>query len=159
MSRVLVPTIVLCFAVIALTGCFSSKPVIPTGAENGAAPTLGSIEVSSRSLGQLTVAPTACTAGSRQFFLGGDFADEKNGVVVRLAVDPVASPAVRVFSAAAPFDKSIVFHRKECSVFHFSLDSTGWSINRVEDYRLTLNVDCSRNDESVRGTVSATHCH
>jgi hypothetical protein len=133
--------------------------VIPVAGEHATDPTLGSIQVSSPSLGERTLAPTSCTAGSRQFFLGGDFADEKSGVIIRLVVDPIASPAIRVFSAATPFDKNLVFHREECSSFHFSLDSTGWRINHIEDYRLTLNVDCSRNGETVRGSVSATHCH
>lgn len=161
MSRTLAPTLALCLFI--LPGCFSifsSKAILPEGtAAGGAAEALGSIEVSSSRLGKMTVAPTSCLAGARQFFLGADFTDEKADVVVRLVVDPLASPAVRVFSSTAPFDKSIVFHREECSVFHFTLDSTGWRINRVDDYRLTLNVDCSRNGESVRGKLSTTHCH
>ncbi len=137
--------------------CFSSKPTAVN--PESATGSLGSIAVSSARLGDLTVSPTLCMSGARQYFLGGDFVDEKGGAVVRLVVDPISGPAVKVFSADAPFDKSVAFRRDECSVFHFSLDSTGWRINRIDDYRLTLNVDCSRPGESVRGAVSATHCH
>ena len=161
MSRILVPTLAVCLLI--LPGCFSilsNKAIVPEGTAAGSATdALGSIEVSSSRLGQMTVVPTSCLAGARQFFLGADFADEKAGAVVRFVVDPVGSPAVRVFSSEAPFDRSIVFHREECSVFHFTIDSTGWRINRIDDYRLTLDVDCSRNGESVRGKLSTTHCH
>ena len=60
---------------------------------------------------------------------------------MRLVVDPLGDAAVRVFSAAAPFERSVVFRRGECGVFHFSLDSTGWSINDVDDYAVTLQLD------------------
>ena len=158
MSRIHVRTLAVCLLI--LPGCFSSKAIVPDGVAPGSATeALGSIEVSSSRLGRMTVVPTSCFAGARQLFLGADFADEKAGAVVRLVVDPVASPAVRVFSSEAPFDKSIVFHREECSAFHFTLDSTGWRINRIDDYRVTLDVDCSRDGESVRGRLSTTHCH
>lgn len=145
-------------AAVFCASCFSLNPA-PVGATNSGAPaTLGEIQVSSPRLGNVTVVPTDCTSGARQYFLGGDFVDPKSGVTVRLAVDPIGSPAIRVFSQAAPFDKSVAFRRDECSVFHFSLDSTGWRVNHIDDFRITLNVDCARGDESVRGTASSTHC-
>lgn len=154
-TRVLVPTL----ALAALTaGCFSSQPVSPVAGAPPAA--LGSLSLSSGALGDATIVPTACEAGDRQFFLGGDFLDEKTGLVVRLVVDPLEGPAVRVFRAEKPFEGSRVFHRPDCAVFHFSLDSTGVRINRVEDYRLTLDVDCrSRDGDRLSGQASTTHCH
>jgi len=65
---------------------------------------------------------------------------------------------VRVFSTEAPFDRSVVFRRSDCAVFHFSLDSTGWRVNDVEDYRVTLQLDCSRPGERVSGSASSSHC-
>ena len=121
---------------------------------------LGSFTVSSDRLGHLTVSPSSCTAGDRQFFLGGDFEDEKSGIVARLVVDPLEGPAVRVFATAAPFEKTAVFRSPECRVFHFSLDATGWRINRIRDYRLSLDLDCSNKEgDTLTGKVSAAHCH
>lgn len=121
---------------------------------------LGAFTVSSDRLGHLTVSPSSCTAGDRQFFLGGDFEDEKSGIVVRLVVDPLDGPAARVFATATPFEKTAVFRRPECRVFHFSLDTTGWRINRIQDYRLTLDLDCSNKEgDSITGKASAAHCH
>jgi hypothetical protein len=121
---------------------------------------LGSFALASERLGHVTVAPTTCTAGERQFFLGGDFEDEKAGVIVRLVVNPLDGPAARVFASAAPFEKAAVFRRPECRVFHFSLDTAGWRINRIQDYRFTLELDCSnRGGDSIIGKASVTHCH
>ena len=138
-----------------LSGCLSTKPVLPTSDQQA----LGSFTVSSPSLGQTLLVPSSCAAGDRQFFLGADFEDKGSGLVLRLVVDPLEGPAVRVFTTAAPFDNSIVFRRNDCKIFHFSLDTTGWRINRIYDYRITLQLDCSRNGEAIQGNASATHCH
>lgn len=139
--------------------CFPLKPAPVGGASDAATATLGTIHVSSPRIGEATIVPTGCTSGARQYFLGGDFIDAKSGMAVRLAVDPIGSPAIKVFPLSDPFNKSVTFRREECSVFHFSLDSTGWRVNHIDDYRITLNVDCARDGESVRGTASTTHCY
>ena len=85
--------------------------------------------------------------------------DSKNNLVVRLVVDPLDGPAVRVFNAAKPFEQTRVFRRRDCRVFHFSMDSTAWRINRVQDYRVSLELDCAREADSITGDASAEHCH
>ncbi len=146
--------------VLSFGGCFSARPIDSASGSAGEPQMLGSFALASERLGRVTVAPTTCTAGDRQFFLGGDLEDEKAGVIVRLVVDPLDGPAARVFASAAPFEKAAVFRRPECRVFHFSLDTTGWRINRIQDYRLTLELDCSNTDgDSIIGKASVTHCH
>lgn len=141
-------------------GCFSARPIGMTPDSTGEQSRLGSFALSSAYLGHLMLSPSSCTAGDRQFFLGGDFEDEKTGMIIRLVVDPLYGPAIRVFANAEPYEKSVVFHRPECRVFHFTLDTTGWRINRIRDYRLTLDLDCTNPEgDSITGTVSATHCH
>ena len=142
-----------------VTGCLSGKPVGESKASPSGSAALGSFTVSSEVLGNQVVAPVACTAGDREYFLGADFASLDGGLVIRLVVDPLDGPAVRIFAADAQFDRSVVFRRSECATFHFSLDSTGWRINEVNDYRLTLELDCSRSGESIKGSASTTHCH
>ena len=142
-----------------LVGCLSSRSVGDSKASPSEPSALGSFTVSSQVLGDQVVTPAACTAGDREFFLGADFKNQGANLVVRLVVDPLDGPAVRILSADAQFDRSVVFRRSECSVFHFSLDSTGWRVNEVNDYRLTLQLDCSRPGESIRGSASTTHCH
>ncbi|MFI5167545.1 MAG: hypothetical protein ACHQQS_13085 [Thermoanaerobaculales bacterium] len=143
-----------------LSGCLSSRPVPGSpGAPPSATEGLGSLTVASATLGDVTFSPSSCAGGDRQFFLGADFADPSHSLVLRLVVDPIEGPAIRLFNSEAEFDKSVAFRRSECSVFHFSLDTTGWRVNDVYDYRITVEVDCSRPGESISGSVSSTHCH
>lgn len=148
-------------ATLLSSGCFSlAGEPLPGAAGDGPSGVLGSVTVASPLLGNVTVAPTACASGDRQQFLGGDFTDPASGLVVRLAVDPLEGPGARVFAASEPFGKSVVLRRSDCAAFHFSLEETGWRVNDVRDYRLSLELDCALADgTTVHGSVSTTHCH
>jgi hypothetical protein len=139
--------------------CLAVHSITESGTQSSNGQVLGSFLIASETFGNQTFAPLICTAGDRQFFLGGDFKDQTSSLVLRLVVDPLDGPAVRLFSSETNFEKSVVFHRSNCSVFHFSLDSTGWRVNDINDYRLTLQLDCSRAGESINGIASTTHCH
>ena len=145
--------------IVLLAGCLAGRPVGDSHAVPGQPSALGSFTVASETLGNAVVAPSACSAGDREFFLGADFSGQDGNLVVRLVVDPLEGPAVRVYASDAEFERAVVFRRSECSVFHFSLGSTGWRVNEVNDYRLELQVDCSRPGESIKGSASTTHCH
>src|SRR6266566_5300200 len=114
---------------VILSACVTSSP---RAASDRAPALLGSFSLAGPTLGQQTLLPTRCSVGERQLFLGFDLHDEKSGIVARLVVDPVTGPVVRVFKASAPFDQTVLFRRSECRTFHFSLDSTGWRINRIQ---------------------------
>ena len=137
---------------VLLVGYLSSTPVTAPGS-------LGSFELSTPQVRQALVEPTSCTGGDRQLFLGADLKDEKSGMVIRLVVNPLEGPAVRAFAAAKPFEESLVFHRSDCRTFHFSLESTALRINRIQDYRFSLELDCAVGDATLRGTALAAHCH
>jgi hypothetical protein len=139
--------------------CLAVHSVTESGTQSSNGQELGSFSISSKIFGDQTFAPLFCTAGDRQFFLGGDFKDQSSSLVLRLVVDPLNGPVVRLFSSETNFEKSVIFHRSDCRVFHFSLDSTGWRINDIEDYRFTLQLECSRVGESIIGIASTTHCH
>lgn len=125
-------------ASVLLPACSSSAP----GGGSDHAEPLGTFTLAGPTLGAHTLRPRHCASGEREYFLGFDLIDAEEGVVARLVVDPVGAPLVRVFSSAAPFDKTVVFHRSECRLFHFSVDSTGWRINRIYQLNVSLEVDC-----------------
>ena len=117
---------------------------------------LGSFVISGPTLGRQTLAPTSCAAGERQVFLGVDLLDEAAGIVTRLVVDPATGPVVRVFKASA---RSSERPRSECRVFHFSLDSTGWRIDHIDELRMSLELDCQLSSgDSIDGTASDPGC-
>ncbi len=142
-----------------LASCLASRPVADPGTGDAAGQALGSFAVSSQLLGDATLAPTECTAGDRELFLGADLAAPGAPITLRLAVDPLEGPGVRVAASGAPLERAVVFRRSDCSVFHFTLESTGWRVNELNDYRLTLEIDCALPGERVRGSASSTHCH
>jgi hypothetical protein len=129
-----------------------------SGPGHGPSP-LGSFVIAGPTLGPRTVAPTSCAAGEHQMFLGVDLVDEHARIVTRLIVDPATGPLVRAFQAASPFDATVLFQRSECRVFHFSLDSTGWRIDHVDELRMSLELDCQLpSGDSIVGTASAPGC-
>jgi hypothetical protein len=148
-------------AIVALlcAGCFPSRPLEPVqDASTDAA--LGVFKFTPPRGETLTIEPTSCSAGDRQFFLGADFADPKTPVFVRLVVEPLEWPAVRVISPNAADDSPIVFRRPECKVLRATFEPTGWRINDVYDYRITIDADCTRADgTTLVGNASTTHCH
>jgi hypothetical protein len=141
-----------------MLACLAARPVEGERAGTEGAP-LGAFTIASQTFGDLILTATECAAGDRQSFLGADLTRPGAPVVLRLVVDPLEGPAVRLYAAQAMFDRSVVFRRSECRTFHFSIERTGWRVNDVEDIRLTLELDCARDGESVRGAASSTHCH
>lgn len=139
--------------------CHSGKAFSKLDSQSSKSQALGSFMITSKVLGNSVFTPSVCDSGDRQYFLGSDFKDQSSAIVLRLLVDPLHGPAVRMFSSEKPFDQSVVFHRSDCKVFQFSLDSTGWQLNDVYDYRVALQLDCSRDDESISGSASSPHCH
>ena len=59
-------------------------------------------------------------------------------------------PKRRLSAASAP----------AAPAFRFSLDETGWKVNDVRDYRLSLELDCALADgTTIHGSASTTHCN
>ena len=106
------------------------------------------------------MSPSVCTAGAREVFFGADFQDLASGLVLRLAVDPLSGPALRLFPTAAPLERNVLFRRSECRTFKYTLEATGWRVGTVQDYRASLEVDCTNaSGDSISGTAAAAHCH
>jgi len=142
--------------------CAPRQPAASDGPTPAAAEhaSLGDLRITPGGSGPLTLSPSVCKAGARELFYGADFEDPASGLVVRLAVDPLSGPALRVFPRTAPLEKNLLFRRSECRAFRYSLDATGWRVGTTQDYRVSLDVDCTNaSGDSISGRVSADHCH
>lgn len=147
----------LILATACLAACASAPP-ISVGASQGGAP-LGTLAVSTPAFGQQSLRPTTCHSGERDYFLGFDLGDDTSGVVTRLIIDPATGPVIRVFAVDAPYDKTVLFRGPQCRVLHFSLESTGWRINRADELNVSLDVDCRLpSGESIVGKAATTDC-
>ncbi len=147
----------------ALLGCFSTAPGLAahsagqgSGESQGA---LGSFEVASVGAPPGRIAPASCVAGDRELFLGADLVDPGTKLVVRLVIDPLDGPALRIYDADAPFDRSVLFFREDCATFELDLEPTGWIVNDIVVRRLELKVDCeNETGATIRGSASAGRC-
>lgn len=146
-----------CFS--AATGLAAATAATAAGAADMAGPRLGTFAVASLGAPPGTIAPATCIVGDHELFLGADLVDPDTQMVVRLVIDPLDGPAIRVYDADAPFDRSVVFFRDECTTFEMELAETGSMVNNIAGRRLELEVDCENEDgATIRGRASAAGC-
>lgn len=141
-------------------GCFSSATgLAATRATAEPGQRLGGFEVSSIGAPPGTIAPATCVAGDHELFLGADLVDPDTHLIVRLAIDPLYGPALRIYDADAPFDRSVLFFRDECTTFGMELGETGTTVNNIVERSLELEVDCENEDgATIRGSASVARC-
>jgi hypothetical protein len=125
------------------------KPSEATNTVAIAGPTLGTAELH----------PTSCASGNRWVFFGAQAEDARVGMGIRLVIDPIEGPVVRVFKFADDGENSIVLRRRDCTKFEFDFGRTGKSVNFVEEMKLGLDLDCkSKAGDFVVGSVEQTAC-
>lgn len=150
----------------AVLGCFSSAPRLSaTSASRGSGDagepggSLGAFDVASVGAPPGKVTPKSCVAGDHELFLGADLVDPGTKLVVRVVVDPLDGPALRVYDSATPFERSVLFFRDECTTFEMNLEPTGWIVNDIVVRRLQLNVECENEEgATIRGSAAAARC-
>ena len=147
-----------CPALLAVS-CVASPGIRP-GSDEGPPPveSIGRFEVSSAAVSRGIIVPTRCDAGDGEQFLGGDLRDESLGVTVRLVVDPLYGPALRVYDTRAPFERSVLFFEEECERFELSLVPTGEEINSIVVRELELEVDCENEEGATIYGRAAARC-
>lgn len=147
-------------ALVLLTfpACTSSGQLAYLSGHSADGTSLGSVTLASQSVGDVTFAPTRCSAGDTEQFLGGDFTDEKEAMILRFVIDPLYGPAVRAFSMKEPNDRTVVFRKNDCRTFAFHIERTGLSVNDVDEYRISLEVDCATSQGTLTAKVSSNNC-
>ena len=147
------PFLVLLFGLAFGAGCVSMP-----GAKTGDASVNGELAVAGPTFGETQLRVEQCASGEHQVFLGADFTGA-SPIVVRLAIDPLTGPGVRVYDSAQPFGKAFVVRQSECDHFHFSLERSNWRINDIWVLHLTLDIDCSTpSGDAIRGTIASASC-
>lgn len=140
----------------ALAGCIGTG----TGQLGRGEPaTTGSVAISGPTFGDVTLAPTACRSGENEVFLGADFSSPESPLVLRLAIDPLEAPGVRIFDRNDRSAKTLVMRKADCASFHFTLGRNGWQINDVYVLETSVELDCSLpGGDRVRGKVATASC-
>lgn len=153
------PGILVLVAPLLLAGCFSAYPgsdVATSASGPGGATGVGHFEVASFGEPRGEIVPVRCESGDLEHYLGGDLIDEEQQIAVRLVVDPLYGPALRVYDLETPFEHSVLFYSEDCVRFDMTLAPTGWIVNDVQVRKLDLAVECENEDgATIAGEVSA----
>ena len=148
---------------IALLGCIAALAGCITAGPPGERPPSvgGTLALSGPTFGPQTLGASEFRSGERELFLGADFSGAVGSpLIARLAVDPLSGPGVRIFRTSEPFATALLLRRSDCSVFHFSLERTGWRINDIYALRVSLELSCSLpSGDTVQGSLTAASCY
>jgi hypothetical protein len=107
------------------------------------------------SVGDRQYALAACRSGDREYFRGVDLADAAAQTRLRLLIDPMDGPRLRV--AGGGEERVIV---RSCRRLEARVDPTGWRVNRVRDVSGFVDADCTTDSGlEVHAHVQFTHCH
>jgi hypothetical protein len=97
-----------------------------------------------------------CYSGDRGYFLGVDLFGETEGTVLRVLVDPLGGPRLRLVRHGT----SEVFEGPDCQELRASVEPTGWRVNHVRDVRGSLEAACTNSSGSTfDARISFAHCH
>ena len=101
---------------------------------------------------------SACRSGDREYFLGVDLVDEGRGTFLRVLIDPIEGPRLKVFRGSA--QKAEVLGRGQCSELRASVRPTGWRVNHVRDVEGEVAAECTLSDgDRLEARVNFAHCH
>ena len=154
-----IPSTLFFVGMLLLVACGSSGQLAYSpGDHTGDGASLGTVTLASPKVGDVAFTPTSCTAGDNELFLGGDFIDENAGMILRFVIDPLHGPAVRAFSMKEPNDRTVVFRRSECRAFQFEIERTGLTVNDVDEYRISLQLDCATGEGNLKARVASDSC-
>jgi len=101
----------------------------------------------------------ACSSGDLQQFLGVDLVDRKAGAFVRLVMDPLEGPRLRV-AFRETGTRGLVLGPEQCSRLEAAARPTGWEVNTVRDVSGFVDAECTGGEgETIRVHVRFSHCH
>lgn len=135
-----------------LSSACASAPPRPSEA-------LNAVAISGPTLGAGELQPTSCASGDQWVFFGAQAVDERSGLGLRLVIDPIEGPVVRVFRTADDGERSIVLRRRDCSRFEYDFGRTGNSFNFVQEVKFSVDLDCkSKAGDFVVGNLAQEAC-
>ena len=101
-----------------------------------------------------------CRSGDREYFLGVDLEDETNHAFLRLLVDPMDGPRVRVAYGSGNARRNVILGPSSCRQLDARIQPSGWRVNRVRDFSGSLDAECTTDTGlDVQAHISFTHCH
>jgi hypothetical protein len=128
----------------------------------GALPNAGAAEVGSATLsvGEQRYQLDACRSGDRAHFLGVDLEDRQGVAGVRLVMDPIDGPRVRLALGRGEARQRVDLVPGRCRQFEANVRPTGWIVNTVRDVSGSIDAECSGDPgPAVSLHARFSHCH
>lgn len=99
-----------------------------------------------------------CHSGDHEYFLGVDLRDRAASAWVRLVIDPLDGPMLRIVEDEGRAEYRL--SRAQCAELRADLRETGWRVNHVRDYSGSLVAECTaRAGEQISVHARFEHCH
>jgi hypothetical protein len=118
-----------------------------------------SIEQATLTVGARQYRLAACGSGDLAHFLGVDLADEARVAFVRLVIDPIDGPRVRV-ALGEGLKETFVLDGDQCRQLEASVKPTDWQVNTVRDVSGYVDAECrSDGGQAVSLHARFSHCH
>ncbi len=119
-----------------------------------------SLEQATLSVGERQYRLDACSSGDLEYFLGVDLADQARTAVVRLVIDPIEGPRVRLDVREGEARERLVLEPAECRQLEARIEPTGWRVNTVRDFSGSVDAECRSGDgRAISLHVRFSHCH
>jgi hypothetical protein len=123
-------------------------------------PAAGLLPGATLSIGGQGYELVSCASGDRESFLGVDLADRKEQAILRLVVDPMEGPRLKVVVGGPGSRKSLALPSSSCRRLQARVEPTAWRANRVRDFSGFVDADCTSDTGiDVLARVRFTHCH
>lgn len=102
----------------------------------------------------------ACHSGDLEHFLGVDLIDRSGGATVRVVIDPIDGPRVRIEYGADGARQRVDPAPGRCRQFDADARATNWIVNDVRDVSGYVDVECAAGPgPAVSLHARFSHCH
>jgi hypothetical protein len=102
----------------------------------------------------------ACHSGDLEHFLGVDLIDRQGGAIVRVVIDPIDGPRIRIVHGTGESRQRVDLAPGRCRRFEANVWPTAWIVNDVRDVRGFVDVECADDAGSAVSLYARfSHCH
>ena len=102
----------------------------------------------------------ACRSGDLAHFLGVDLEDRQGGAVVRLVMDPIDGPRVRLVHGPGEARQRVDLVPGRCRRLEADVRPTGWIVDTVRDVSGSVDAECPGDPgPAVSLHAHFSHCH
>ena len=101
-----------------------------------------------------------CYSGDRERFLGVDLLSAEGDLILRVAMDPIEGPRLKLVRRGAEGSSTTLFSAKDCTELEADVRPTHFIVNTIRDVEGEVRARCGgEGGVSLVATVRFAHCH